>query len=401
MTPGAFPPVREGLLRDVCEHPDDDTPRLVYADWLDEHGDPDRAEFIRVQVEAERLPGRGPRRKQLLARAGQLQAAHGREWLAELPAFGGASWGPAFRRGFVEEATFAGWQAFAANAERLFAAAPLRRAKFTALRRADGRRMAGSPLLERLRGLEGYVGELGAPGAQSLLRSPHLANLTSLHLRGELDEGLADVIAGALTASPWPVGLTELALARFSLGDRGARALAGRPALAGITSLALAHCLIGAGGAATLAASPHRTGLMRLRLDANYVGDEGAAALARSNASAGLEVLCLVSAGVGWEGIRALAGSPHLAGLRELWLGGSSLGPSGVGALMASPFLAGLTFLDLSHTDIGPAGARRLAESPGLPDLERLRLSGVGWGGAWALLTAQHRPRLQLCFPRE
>jgi hypothetical protein len=32
MPPGAFPPAREGLLRDVCEHPEDDTPRLVYAD---------------------------------------------------------------------------------------------------------------------------------------------------------------------------------------------------------------------------------------------------------------------------------------------------------------------------------------------------------------------------------
>src|SRR5262245_14883803 len=45
------------LLRDICAHPEDDTPRLVYADWLDEHssgtrGDPnyDRACFIRAQV---------------------------------------------------------------------------------------------------------------------------------------------------------------------------------------------------------------------------------------------------------------------------------------------------------------------------------------------------------------
>ncbi len=32
MSPGAFPPVREGLLRDVCERADNDTPRRVYAD---------------------------------------------------------------------------------------------------------------------------------------------------------------------------------------------------------------------------------------------------------------------------------------------------------------------------------------------------------------------------------
>ena len=53
------------FLRTVCARPDDDLPRLVYADWLEEHSgdmpDPDaaraRAEFIRVQVELARTPG--------------------------------------------------------------------------------------------------------------------------------------------------------------------------------------------------------------------------------------------------------------------------------------------------------------------------------------------------------
>src|SRR5262249_51568994 len=42
------------LLRAVCDNPDEDTPRLVYADWLDEQGGESRtarAEFIRLQVE--------------------------------------------------------------------------------------------------------------------------------------------------------------------------------------------------------------------------------------------------------------------------------------------------------------------------------------------------------------
>ncbi len=29
----------DALLHAICEHPDDDTPRLVFADWLDERGD--------------------------------------------------------------------------------------------------------------------------------------------------------------------------------------------------------------------------------------------------------------------------------------------------------------------------------------------------------------------------
>jgi uncharacterized protein (TIGR02996 family) len=45
---------REAFLLAICENPDDDTPRLVFADWLQEHGDEARAEFIRVQIELAR-----------------------------------------------------------------------------------------------------------------------------------------------------------------------------------------------------------------------------------------------------------------------------------------------------------------------------------------------------------
>ena len=38
----------EAFVRAIAEHPDDDAPRLVYADWLEEHGQPERAEFIRA-----------------------------------------------------------------------------------------------------------------------------------------------------------------------------------------------------------------------------------------------------------------------------------------------------------------------------------------------------------------
>jgi len=45
---------QSALLQAICASPQDDLPRLVYADWLDDHGEPDRAEFIRTQVELAR-----------------------------------------------------------------------------------------------------------------------------------------------------------------------------------------------------------------------------------------------------------------------------------------------------------------------------------------------------------
>lgn len=44
-------PEYRGLLWDVIDNPADDAPRLILADWLDDHGEPGRAEFIRAQCE--------------------------------------------------------------------------------------------------------------------------------------------------------------------------------------------------------------------------------------------------------------------------------------------------------------------------------------------------------------
>lgn len=44
------------LLKAIIANPDEDTPRLVYADYLQENGDDERAEFIRVQVALALLP---------------------------------------------------------------------------------------------------------------------------------------------------------------------------------------------------------------------------------------------------------------------------------------------------------------------------------------------------------
>jgi uncharacterized protein (TIGR02996 family) len=47
-------PEAEALLNAIYDHPDDDTPRLVYADWLQEHGQENYAQFIRLQCAAAR-----------------------------------------------------------------------------------------------------------------------------------------------------------------------------------------------------------------------------------------------------------------------------------------------------------------------------------------------------------
>jgi uncharacterized protein (TIGR02996 family) len=55
--PTAVPPLPAPYLRAVLAHPDDDGPRLVAADWWDEQGAAERAEFVRVQVALAANPG--------------------------------------------------------------------------------------------------------------------------------------------------------------------------------------------------------------------------------------------------------------------------------------------------------------------------------------------------------
>jgi uncharacterized protein (TIGR02996 family) len=66
---------REPLLKAIFAEPNDDLPRLVFADYLEEQDEAEWAELIRVQCElARREPG-GPdrdRRKRLLAREREL-----------------------------------------------------------------------------------------------------------------------------------------------------------------------------------------------------------------------------------------------------------------------------------------------------------------------------------------
>ena len=55
------------LVNAVRAAPDDDLPRLVLADWLEEHDAPEWAEFIRVHCEAARHPHAAPAGRHLPA----------------------------------------------------------------------------------------------------------------------------------------------------------------------------------------------------------------------------------------------------------------------------------------------------------------------------------------------
>jgi len=73
----------EAFLQTVCANPADDAPRLIYADYLEETGDPvrvARAEFIRLQCQLEALADHEPHRQAMQQREAVLLAAYLRKW---------------------------------------------------------------------------------------------------------------------------------------------------------------------------------------------------------------------------------------------------------------------------------------------------------------------------------
>ena len=203
----------DALLCSVLAHPEDDLPRLVYADYLEETGDAvqiKRAEFIRVQCELARSEPRpaGSLTESILAlrtRERILQSEYREAWLAPLRRRGEPLFSPSchghFRRGFVEIVWMPARQ-FLWKAELLFDRAPVRELRVTLTTIDEVAELMNGPQIARLEALDLSDRKLGDRAAFEAVRSPSLRSLHHLRLNAC---GLTDVSA---------VDLADSALAR-------------------------------------------------------------------------------------------------------------------------------------------------------------------------------------------
>jgi uncharacterized protein (TIGR02996 family) len=233
----------DAFLRDILAHPDDDGPRLIFADWLEDHGQPERAEFIRVQCELAAMAADAPGRRQREAHQDWLYHQHGREWLQPVRELGLAVDGVKFHRGFVGE-VWVEEQAFLAQADGLFATAPVQHLHLAGRLILDPnlgiddnlgflfpyrqilrsvRRLAACPHLGRLVTLDLNRCSLGSDGVQALAVSEHLGRLRVLNLAAN---GIGDGGVRALCTSPLLGQLTTLDLSGNQIGSGGMRLLA-------------------------------------------------------------------------------------------------------------------------------------------------------------------------------
>jgi uncharacterized protein (TIGR02996 family) len=360
------------LLASIREHPDDDARRLVYADWLDDHGDPQRAAFIRVQCRLAALDEDDPQRRELQRQEYELLAEHGGAWAA---AFVGQVGGWRFRRGFVE------WvkaePAAFAKAAKWMAAAPVDEVDVRPRGLDEAGKLFASPQLRRVRRLDLDHAKLGDEGVSMLASSPNVANLTHLSLRftGVGREGLL-----GLARSPQLRSLRSLDV---EANWRTLRASDFTDFVSACTLPALERfawdTAVGPDGFRALAASPLGRRLTASNLKVADVAPEGPAILADPAAFPRLSELTLRDAPADVDPapvLEALSASPLLGRLTSLALVNAKVSKAAVRALARAGRPGPLRRLDLSRNGIDRNGLRPLFDSPLCDSLTRLVLSG-------------------------
>jgi uncharacterized protein (TIGR02996 family) len=305
---------REAFITAIVADPVDDTLRLVFADWLEEQGDP-QGEFIRIQVElhlrslGSRTPTAcsGVPSEVLQARAVELFARHIDAWEKPLRDLGpmNITW----ERGLPVKVALPLAQ-FLERWPTMRALAPLTRLDL------------------------GFNCYHDVEGARHFAASPHLTNLTHLRLLGNV---IGDVGVLYLAASPHLTNLTHLDLRGNDIGDEGVRHLAASPHFKKLTHLGLAFNVISDVGVRHLATSPHLTHLTHLDLSGNHI-DEGMAALAAAPQLSTLTHLDLSGNYIRTAGARHLADGPHLTNLIRLDLRANIIGPTGLQTLAVGSF---------------------------------------------------------------
>lgn len=250
------------LLDAVKDHPDDDTPRLVLADWLDEQDnalDAERAAFIRKDIA--RMPEWQVRSR--TREESEEADALAPRWLGPVAEFVTQT---GFHRGlptvWVAGARFAWPRAPELLASEEFA------------------------FVQHVR-----LTDTGGPRLEAMAALPAFRHVPGISLSPFSAVGSAS--AHLFFCSPNLTGLRQIEFRSVQPGVAGLQALATNPTLSRLRRLHLAHNKLADKGVVALAAAKHLANLETLFLDDNNLSDASAESLAASGAFPNLRVLNL------------------------------------------------------------------------------------------------------------
>jgi uncharacterized protein (TIGR02996 family) len=367
-----LPPELLALLKAAQADPQDDSARLVLADWLEENGQTERAAFIRLQLKADRLPKDAAEREEWEREARALEEQHGKGWLGSLvEAPAGVS--VYFVRGLVS--VWIHWPR-----------PPAEVAVLDTWLHGNFRQDELAWWELRLR-LEKEV-------VPVLLPSPILQQIGSLSFRYNWGTGaLIDLLRKADHLS----NLVYLDLGNNQLTTKGVKVLSNASSLSTLRTLDLSSNQGGPELAEALTEATYFTHLANLDLNDNRLADAGAKAFCRATQLGSLTVLNLSNNEIGCAGATALSEASHLGRLFSLALFNNRIGAAGALALSKATHWTRLSALNLSSNQLGDAGAAALSKAAHLSSLTSLNLSAnqIGDIGGEALARSPHFPKLR------
>jgi uncharacterized protein (TIGR02996 family) len=362
-----------GFLAAILAEPDAADHRLILADYLQDHGNPDRAEFIRLQVRLAHT-----RAEDDITwwadhdRAQALLARHEEEWTGAVKPLVRES---SFRRGFVEHVTLSA-RRFLEEGERLFELAPVREVCLREVS-ASASQLFASPLLRRLRSLDLSNSFFGEQAIARLCESPHLERLEALHLGYDrisvtgqrrllharnlpalrelnLSGNRPPISLDALEDGPLLAQLEALDVGINPLGDAGIHRLAALPTLARLRRLGLAGTNPGVTGVRRLVRSPHLTNVEELNLGNNRMHRERLDTLLNQCRLPRLRTLSLACCFLTQADLGLLATTDRLPGVKRLSLDGNSqLDNGNLAALLTGNSFPALRCLDVRRCAFG------------------------------------------------
>ncbi len=424
----------EAFLKRILAYPDDDAPRLIFADWLEEQApafysrnqavssqgsewSPERGRYIRIQIALSRFKEEETRETELTGLSKRDNAFNEyseeehrlfnrfeADWIAP---FHGLATGEEFRRGFVEKLNVDA-RNLVLHEHVLFSATPLRHINLMNV----GDCLSGvfqCSCLSRLAGLTINHSRIGTPLARALAHAEHLSGLKKLQLKSN---NFDDDSIQHLVSSPILANLEELDLSdNEKMGETSARALAASPHFHSLRALKLDKNRLGPVGAEAIAGSERLAKLERLVLSNNDIGMARLQTMSLTNSffrvatldlsnnhltAAGLQIIVnhyhgpldpskvklrdlnLSNNTLGDDGTRVLAACRHLEHLRILRLANCGISDEGVRVLAESPHLNNVVVLDLSNNPINDAGCRVLLDPPQFRKLKRPIVPNVG-----------------------
>ncbi|VTS04560.1 TIGR02996 domain-containing protein [Tuwongella immobilis] len=375
--------VQSSLLAAVREFPEDDAPRLIYADWFEERGgdfDFERAQFIRLQCALAQMGPDEPGRFDLESTEHKWLQRFTALWRAEQRIVAQQLH---FRRGFPNHARLS-WESFLTEAMNWLPESTVRHIALGPIpfQTDYSAPLRNHPIYQWIGSLELEDPPVNPNHLRAILSSRNLYGLRGLRLRPYYPES---TIPGNLTYVEYLDILTHsealrelrtLDLRGGSLSDRGAARLAQSSVLQNLQSLNLSSNRIGLAGVRNLVRSRFFPNLRRLSIGFNLLDELSLRQFAEAERDIPFQLLELTDiASISSPDVCHFLEWSGLDGIEQLRLSGSPLCESAMRVLCHPVRWEGMNRLDLNQTQLSGWSMRWLAENGHFPKLRRLDLS--------------------------